>query len=92
MFKDNLLHLNQDETFVSSALRVLINSFRFVWDNTIFVSSANKTKAKTVDELTMSLIYIKNSNGPNIEPCGTPHLIFKREDSTLSDRYKLLTI
>ena len=58
MFKDNLLHLNQDETFVSSALRVLINSFRFVWDNTILVSSANKTKAKTVDELTMSLIYI----------------------------------
>ena len=48
MFKDNLLHLNQDETFVSSALRVLINSFRFVWDNTILVSSANKTKAKTV--------------------------------------------
>ena len=55
-----------------------------MWDNTILVSSANKTKAKTVDEMTMSLIYIKNSNGPNIEPCGTPHLIFKREDSTLS--------
>ena len=45
MFKDNLLYLNQDETFVSSALTVLINSLRFVWDNTILVSSANKIKA-----------------------------------------------
>ena len=56
MFKANLLHLNQDETFLSSALRVLINSFRFVWDNTILVSSAYKTNTKTVDELTMSSI------------------------------------
>ena len=51
MFNDNLLHLNQDETCVSSALIVLINSFRFVWDDTILLSSANKTKSKTVDEL-----------------------------------------
>ena len=45
--------------FLSSALKVLINSFRFVWDNTILVSSANKTTAKTVDELTMLLIFKK---------------------------------
>ena len=51
MFKDNLLHLNQDETFLSLALRVSINSFRLVWDNAILVSSANETKAKTVDEI-----------------------------------------
>ena len=27
-------------------------------------------------ELTqISFMYIRNSNGPNIDPCGTPHLI-----------------
>ena len=83
MFNDSLLHLNQDEIFVISELRVLVNSFRFVWEDTIVVSSANKIKPKIGDELTMSLIYIRNSNGPNIEPCGTPHLTFKREDSSL---------
>ena len=45
-------------------------AFRCVWDNTILVSSANKTKAKTVDELTMSLIYINIVMDPILNPVG----------------------
>ena len=38
------------------------------------MSSANSTEFKTVD--TISLIYKIKSSGPNIDPCGTPHIIF----------------
>ena len=31
---------------------------------------------KTVDTFTISFIYNIKSNGPNIDPCGTPHIIF----------------
>ena len=40
------------------------------------MSSANSTGFKTVDTLTISFIYNIKSNGPNIDPCGTPHIIF----------------
>ena len=30
-----------------------------------------------------SLMYNKKRMGPNIEPCGTPHLIFCNEDEQL---------
>ena len=41
------------------------------------MSSANSTGFKTVDTLTISFyIYNIQSNGPNIDPCGTPHIIF----------------
>ena len=40
------------------------------------VSSANRTNSRTFDVFVMSLTYSKNNNGPNIEPCGTPHKIF----------------
>ena len=36
------------------------------------VSSANKIDVRRVDTLHKSLIYSKNSDGPRIEPCGTP--------------------
>ena len=37
------------------------------------VSSANNFVLK-LDTRGMALIYIKNSNGPRIEPCGTPQV------------------
>ena len=40
------------------------------------MSSANSTGFRTVDNFTISFIYNVNSNGPNIDPCGTPHIIF----------------
>ena len=39
------------------------------------VSSANIIRTSTFEELERSFTYNKNSNGPSIEPCGTPDLI-----------------
>ena len=39
------------------------------------VSSANIIGTSTFEELGRSFTYNKNSNGPSIEPFGTPHLI-----------------
>ena len=40
------------------------------------MSYANSTGFKTVDPFTISCIYTIKSNGPNIDPCGTPHTSF----------------
>ena len=45
----------------------------------ILVSSANNTEKQNFETLAKSLIYNKNSMGPNIEPCGTPQLFFSRD-------------
>ena len=45
------------------------------------VSSANKIDVRRVDTLHKSLTYSKNSVGPRIEPCGTPHVIGKKPQS-----------
>ena len=42
----------------------------------ILVLSANNIDMLAPDTVDKSLIYIKKSNGPSIEPCETPQLIF----------------
>ena len=55
------------------------------------MSSANSTGFKTVDTFTISFIYNIKSKGPNIDPCGTPHVIFiKSESLVLYDTYLTL--
>jgi hypothetical protein len=44
-----------------------------------FVSSANNRGFVLFRQCGKSLMYNKKNNGPNIEPCGTPHFI-KRSD------------
>ena len=46
-----------------------------------FVSSAKRIYCNALDEHDISFTYIKNNNGPRIDPCGTPHLIDKKSDS-----------
>ena len=46
----------------------------------ILVSPANKTDRLVVDTVVKSLMYNKNSNGPKLDPCGTPHLTFSLSD------------
>ena len=46
-----------------------------------FVSSVNSQGLALFRHSGKSLIYNKKSNGSNIEPCGTPHLI-KCSDET----------
>ena len=45
------------------------------------VSSANKIDVSRVDTSPKSLTYRKNSDGPRIEPCGTPQVIGKMPES-----------
>ena len=48
------------------------------------VSSAKDNSLKLVD-LFMSLTYIKNNRGQNIDPCGTPHLMLSLCDFILNN-------
>ena len=58
----------------------------------ILVSSANNTEKQNSETLAKSLIYNKNSMGPNIEPCGTPQLIFSRDEIMIIICYILHSI
>ena len=41
----------------------------------MLVSSANKQNESLSEELTISLMYRRKSNGPKVLPCGIPHFI-----------------
>ena len=45
-----------------------------------FVSSANNIGIVCLQMEHKSLLLIKNSKGPSIDPCGTPHLIVFVDD------------
>ena len=48
-----------------------------------FGSSANRMSLASDDTLQISLIYIKKSKGPKIEPWGTPQVICSRDETEL---------
>ena len=54
----------------------------------ILMSSANIRKDNLSEELEMSLIYNKDSNGPNVLPWGIPHMTDCMDD-IVSPRYVL---
>ena len=43
------------------------------------VSSANRRICEPISS-TMSLMYTKNNNGPRMDPCGTPALMYTQSD------------
>ena len=68
-FRDNLLTLNQiDILHYSLFIKLLFMPF---FGNKV-VSSAKRINWKKILELWRSFTYIRNNNGPSIEPCGTP--------------------
>ena len=75
-FRDNLLHCNHSWTLVNSSLITVAIFCGFFPVKNILVSSANNIDMLAPDTVDKSLTYIKKSNGPSIEPCGTPQLIF----------------
>ena len=88
MLRDNLLHLNQVDTLGNSWLSVRTKVCNLSWEQTIFVSSANKIKDRKGLELIISLMYNRKSKGPKIDPCGTPQFIDKRlNDMPLKSTY-----
>ena len=70
----------------SVGLEPVINSYQFHvhWsDAKIIVSSANWANRIWFEDLCMSLIYKRKSNGPNTDPCGTPNVMFDIEELEL---------
>src|ERR1043165_1836489 len=74
-FSDNLLALNHSPTNFSSILIVFTSTSIDLFDMNTLVSSANMIKWRSDEAFEISFTYIKNSRGPNIEPCGTPHVM-----------------
>ena len=68
---------------VSCSFNAIAIDGNFLPDMNILVSSANKTERLVVDTAVKSLMYNKNSNGPKIDPCGTPHFTFSLSDFML---------
>ena len=68
---------------VSCSFNALAIDGKFLPDINILVSSANKTDRLVVDTVVKSLMYNKISNGPKIDPCGTPHFTFSLSDFML---------
>ena len=48
------------------------------------MSSANSIGFRISDTISISFIYKIKSNGPNIDPCGTPHVTWFRRSIFVS--------
>src|SRR5688572_2932413 len=72
---DNLFTLNQYDNFSNSTFIMEISLPKLSSKNKILVSSAKRIKYNKSEQFTMSFTYIKNNNGPRIEPWGTPQHI-----------------
>ena len=80
---DNLFILSQSTTFAISVFIVLIRALGFFPERNRLESSANSKKKILLDTWARSFIYNKNSNGPSIDPCGTPHVMVRWLEQTL---------
>ena len=81
IFRESLLVWNQVVIFCNSSFISSINVSKSVIDfrhhhEIDWCPQQNSTGFKTVDTFTISFIYNIKSNGPNIDPCETPHIIF----------------
>ena len=81
IFSDNKLALNHSEIIWSSSFICLSRTSKDLPVINRFVSSANMMVWRSGDAKLRSLMYKRNSNGPRIEPCGTPQVIRSQFDS-----------
>ena len=65
----------------NSLLRVVIISCILLPSISNVVSSANNIGNSLFVTFGRSLIYIINNKGPNMDPCGTPHVTYSFRDS-----------
>ena len=72
VFNDNLFALNQFDTFINSELTISFNFHISLPEKNKFVSSANNMNSRRSEQFTISFIYRIKSNGPKMDPCGTP--------------------
>ena len=76
IFSDNLFAFSHRSISVNSSFSKVCISSKFFPLRNKFVSSANSMGKLCLHTICKSLIYIRNSNCPSTEPCGTPHLIW----------------
>ena len=82
-FKLSLFAINQFLGFCKSEFTAFSISVIEGPEAVRFVSSANSRGLVLLRHSCKSLIYNKESNGPKIERCGTPHLIKCSEETKL---------
>ena len=76
MFNDSLFAASQITILFSSAFTRSVSCSKLFPDTNELVSSTNQIENIMEETLAISLIYKRNSRGPKIDPCGTPHVIF----------------
>ena len=67
----------------SSLFTMVVSSCRFFELQDNLVSSANRIEERIFDTDAISLMYNKNKNGPSMDPCGTPQVIFVISEGVL---------
>ena len=83
-FRESLLTFNHLAICLSSLFSAACRiSGSFALINRL-VSSAKSTSCDTEETSEKSLMYIKNNNGPKIDPCGTQHLTLLEAEDTPS--------
>ena len=72
----SLFAISQSKSFSSSLFIFSITSAYECPSINTLVSSANKIENNKSDDLAKSLTLRINNRGPNIDPCGTPCVMF----------------
>ena len=79
----SLFALNQEETWESSWLTILVKVAKSLWRRKILVSTAKRMNERKFEERKRSLMYKRNNKGPRTEPWGTPHTTVLLEETWL---------
>ena len=79
---ESVFSLIQLSVFINSLWISNFNCFALFPDIVRLVSSANKLTLNLVAE-GRSFMYKRNSKGPEVEPCGTPHVTFSMLEGIL---------
>ena len=69
----------------------LLRTFSISDTSLLEASRAESSSYKRSLQLTaafISLTYIRNRNGPSIDPCGTPHVTYLNSEKTLPPKYE----
>ena len=76
IFKDSMLAFSHCMILPSSFFAIAVGSCRVYELKNNVVSSANRIEERIFDTDAISLMYNTNNNGPSMDPCGTPQVIF----------------
>ena len=79
--RESLFARSQSYNNYNSLFMVFLITSGSLWEKSRLVSSAKWWTIHFLSALCMSLMYIRKSRGPRIDPCGTPQFISRYFDS-----------